>query len=65
MNMLNKEQIVELLMNEFRSVYCDTCRGNDVDDSCEYCHRKYMEWSISKDSAQRIAEKIVKGESNE
>ena len=65
MNMLNKEQIVELLMNEFRSVYCDTYRGNDVDDSCEHCHRKYMEWSISKDNAQRIAEKITKGENNE
>lgn len=57
-----KDKIAELLMMEFCSIYCWNCRYNDDDDdeycNCEDCHRKYMNWSISKHTADRISTNI-------
>lgn len=61
--MLDKDNIVKLLVEELNSVYCYNCRGNDEADMreelCEDCYRKYMNWSISRITAERIANKIV------
>ena len=50
-------------VEEFNSVYCWNCHGNDNasvrEDLCEDCHRKNMNWSISRITAERIANKIV------
>ena len=57
------DQIAELLMMEFCSVYCDSCAYNyekidKADDGCYMCHRKYMNWELSKNIANRIAKNI-------
>lgn len=61
--MLDKNEIVNLLVEEFNNVYCYNCRGNDEPDMreelCEDCYRKYMNWSISRVVAESIANKIV------
>jgi len=34
-----KEEIVEILMRNFDSVYCDTCEHEDS-GRCDECHRR-------------------------
>lgn len=58
--MMTKDKIIELLKNEFNSVYCNNCIGNDIDfDGCDYCHRKSMYWSINPAWAEALADKII------
>ena len=52
------EEITEILLNEFSRVYCHNCAADD-ERCCDECHRKYMNWSLSEDSAIQIAEKIL------
>ena len=49
------DQITELLMMEFCSVYCSSCAYKDkADDGCYMCYN----WELSKKMANRIAENI-------
>lgn len=63
--MMTKDKIIEVLMNEFNSVYCDNCVGNfdenfDEDfNRCDECHRKSIHWSISPTTAELLAYKII------
>ena len=59
--MKNKEEIVDILMGYFDSVYCDSCEHDDT-SRCDECHRKAMNWGISEDFAKKVAEEIVKGD---
>ena len=52
-----KEKIVEILKNELSSVYCYNCTGGE--NRCEDCYRKNMNWALSDDAAQEIADKIL------
>lgn len=54
-----KNRIVELLTSSFSDVYCDTCDGNLNSDKCEDCYRKHMEWGISNEYAEILADDIV------
>lgn len=54
--MKTKEEIINILISEFSSIYCDTCNGKNCDD----CHRKYINWSISNNFAEALAEEILK-----
>ena len=59
--MKSKEEIIEILKREFGYIYCYNCKYEQEDsesDSCEWCHRKYMNWSISDSAAEEIAEEI-------
>lgn len=60
---MENEKMVSWLMNELSCVYCDTCNyncsGDDI-NACDYCHRKSMEWCISKSEATFIVEHILK-----
>lgn len=63
---MNKQEISDLLYSELCSVYCYNCRGDsDVktdsngDDYCEDCHRKYMNWGISRTICDALANKIL------
>lgn len=51
------EKIAELLHKKFSSVYCDTCGNNE--DTCDYCHRKSMLYSLSRFDARNIAKEII------
>lgn len=58
--MLDKKEIVNLLLKEFDCVYCDNCRYvMGKDDACDNCHRKYSGWSLSEDTAEYLARIIV------
>ena len=57
------DQISELLMMEFCSVYCYNCAYNyekidQSEDGCYMCHRKYMNWELDINDAKRIAKNI-------
>lgn len=54
-----KKQIKDILLNNFHSVYCDTCVHKNHDNICDYCHRKSMDWSLSSEAAEEIAEEII------
>ena len=60
-----KAEISKLIYNELNYVYCGNCRFNkeiDEDDDCngcKDCHPKTMEWEISKNHSDSIAEKII------
>lgn len=56
--MEKKYKIADILLQEFQYIYCDTCRSQDS-DNCQDCHRKYINWSLSSETAIKIAEKIL------
>ena len=56
---MSKEKIIQILKESFDSVYCNSCKNDYDEDICDYCHRKAMEWSISDEYAERIADKII------
>lgn len=51
-----KDKIIEILMEELRQVYCDSCDG----EYCEDCNRKEMNWGIGYHKAEKIADRILK-----
>lgn len=58
---MTKDIISEVLYNNINYMYCDNCRYNSeiTDDSaCDYCHRKYNGWAISKSLSDRLADHI-------
>ena len=57
--MMNKEKIIQVLKESFDSVYCNSCKNDYNEDICDYCHRKAIEWSISDEYAEHIADKII------
>lgn len=56
---MTKQEISDLIYNTLDYAYCDTCRHDGDDDRCDYCHRKSINWEISRQTADRIAEKIA------
>ena len=54
-----KEAIKTLLLQELSSVYCDTCANSEDENRCDECHRKAMQWSLSEDSADKLASAIL------
>jgi len=56
---MKAEQIVDILVNELSSVYCNNCAWGDSQEHCEDCHRKSMMWGISEDTAKRLADNIL------
>lgn len=57
-----KIQVIKgILLKEFSSVYCDSCDGGN----CYDCNRKQMNWGLSEDIAEYIAERILNIESED
>ena len=54
-----KEKQIDVVMSFLESVYCDTCCGSIQTETCEDCHRKSMNWSISRSAATRLIENIL------
>ena len=52
------EMIKDILINEFSSVYCDTC-ANDEGGDCDDCNRKSMMWCLSDNAAENLSERIM------
>ena len=53
------QKVMDILLGEFHYVYCDTCEYDNT-DSCDDCHRKYMNWALSVNTAKKLAEEIIK-----
>jgi predicted Fe-S protein YdhL (DUF1289 family) len=53
-----KNKIIEVLKKNLSSVYCDSCEG----EYCEGCNRKSMNWGISDDYVEKLANEILKEE---
>ena len=62
--MMKEREIVDYLLEYFNSVYCYNCAGQDRDELCEECHRKYMNWELSEEAAVKIAARIC-GDTND
>ena len=45
-----EEKIKEILLKELSYAYCDNCGTED----CEDCHRKYMNWSVSRETVESV-----------
>lgn len=61
--MNKKYKIIDILLGEFKYVYCDSCKFQDT-ENCDDCHRKYSNWSLSSETAADIADKIIKALEN-
>ena len=61
---MNREEIFQVLKNKFSDVYCDSCAVNAdfSGDNCDFCHRKNMNWGISDEYAELVADEIMTGE---
>lgn len=55
-----KEKISELLYQQLGYAYCDNCEHILDDSICEECHRKNINWSISKITTDKLSVKIIK-----
>lgn len=56
-----KEKIAEMLYQNLGAVYCYSCEHqNTEDEACEYCHRKSMGWSLSREAADGLAEEVMR-----
>lgn len=57
----NKKNAVSyLLFDELCNIYCYNCENQETEDGCEYCHRKDMNWRLSRKTADSLAERIDK-----
>lgn len=54
---------MDVLLKNFDYVYCDNCKYYDT-NSCDECHRKYMNWALSDDAARKLAEEIIEAITN-
>lgn len=55
-----KDKIAQFIYDYLDWAYCDNCR-HDFEDSrkCDCCHRKSINWEISKETAEVLADKIM------
>lgn len=51
-----EEKIKELLLNELSEAYCYNYGTIECDD----CHRKYQNWSLLSDVAEKLSKEILK-----
>lgn len=56
--MTMKRKIENILLRRFYYVYCDTCRHKNT-KICDDCHRKCMNWGLSSNAAEELAEEII------
>jgi hypothetical protein len=54
-----KEELVEILTQSLADIYCYNCYYKGSEDNCDECSRKSMNWAISDEYAEKIADKIL------
>lgn len=52
--MIYLEDAIKAVCDEFTTVYCYNCANQESEDQCEWCHRKSMNWSVSRNTVKRI-----------
>ena len=53
------QKIIDILLKELSYAYGNNCGNNTGEELCENCHRKYQNWKLSRDAAEKIADKIL------
>lgn len=53
------EIISNLIYNHFDNIYCDNCRYVNDAYICAECHRKSMNWAVSREDCDALARRIV------
>ena len=57
------EEMVNVLTDTLSYCYCDNCKYSDYekygDRHCDDCHRKYVSWALSPETAEEIVNKII------
>ena len=55
-----KDKIAQFIYDYLDWAYCDDCRYNFEDsEKCGYCHRESINWELSKETAEVLADKII------
>lgn len=55
MKLVDSQEVIDALYDEFSYIYCFNCDKDGDEDRCgDECHRKYMNWSISKKAIERV-----------
>lgn len=55
---IDEDKLIDIIYKAFSYAYCDNCEKNMDDELCETCHRKYMNWSASKEYIKNIVNSI-------
>lgn len=58
-----KEKIAAIIHDNFSYIYCFNCghyMGTEVNTACDWCHRKYMGWTVSDIHCMAVTEGIMK-----
>ena len=57
------EKMVNVLTDTLSYCYCDNCKYGDYEKygerHCDDCHRKYVSWALSPETAEEIVNKII------
>lgn len=58
--MTNKEIIAKIIYEYVGCIYCNNCRHKGNEEICQWCNRKAMEWEISEEFSEKVADTIIK-----
>ncbi len=53
-DLTDRQAAIDAIYAEFEYVYCYNCDHEGNEEWCEDCHRKYMKWSASRDTIERV-----------
>lgn len=51
---ISRQAAIDAVYDEFKYVYCYNCENEGKEELCEGCHRKYMMWSASLATIERV-----------
>lgn len=55
-----RDKIAQFIYGYLDWAYCDNCRYNFEDsDKCDCCHSKSINWELSEETAEVLADKIM------
>jgi hypothetical protein len=53
-DLIERQAAIDAIYAEFEYVYCFNCDHEGNEEWCEDCHRKYMKWSASRNTIERV-----------
>lgn len=53
-DLISRQAAIDAIYAEFEYVYCFNCDHEGNEEWCEDCHRKYMKWSASRNTIERV-----------
>ncbi len=59
---MTRDEIIQKLKGELDNIYCYNCAYNGIEEPCDWCHRKYMQWKPSDELLNSIADMVERKE---